>query len=248
MLPVYICDDDENQLQHFNKLVSNTIMIEDMDASIVCATSSPYQLLSYLTEHKTPSLYFLDVNLNTSIDGFALAREIRKYDPRGFIVFVTVHSELSYLSFKYKVEAMDYIIKSDSKDISSRIRECILKALELYTLPTNTIQKAIALKIDGRIISMKLPDIYCIETSVEAHKIRIYKRNGYTELFYSLKKIVKLLDESFFQCHKSCIINLSHVKEVNIKNCLVILENGKVCPVATRIVRTLALKLNMNIP
>lgn len=246
MLPVYICDDDENQLQHFKKLVSNTIMIEDMDASIVCTTSSPYQLLSYLTEHKTPSLYFLDINLNTSMDGFSLAREIRKYDPRGFIVFVTVHSELSYLSFKYKVEAMDYIIKG-SKELSSRMRECILKALELYTLPTNTIQKAIALKIDGRIISMKLPDIYCIETSTEAHKIRIYKRNGYTELFYSLKKIEKLLDDSFFQCHKSCIINLSHVKEVNIKNCLVTLENGKVCPVATRIVKTLALRLNMNI-
>ncbi|NLL76976.1 MAG: response regulator transcription factor [Clostridiales bacterium] len=248
MLPIYICEDNENQLAHLKKIISDIIMIEDMDASIVCVTFSPYQLLSYLSEHRTPSLYFLDVNLNTAMDGFSLAQEIRKHDPRGFIVFITAYDELSHLAFKYKVEAMDYILKSSREELSSRMRECILKALELYTLPTNTVQKAIALKIDGRIISIKLSDIYCIETSAEAHKIRIYKRNGYTELFYSLKNIVKLLDESFFQCHKSCIINLTHVKEVNKKKCLVILENGKVCPVATRIVKALASELNMSLP
>ncbi len=243
MLPIYICEDDEIQLTHFKKLISDTIMIEDMDASIVCAVSSPYHLLSYLCEHPTPSLYFLDIKLNTSMDGFLLAQEIRKQDPRGFIVFITTHSELSYLSFHYRVEAMDYILKDEPDELISRIRGCIRRSLELYTLPTNTVQKAIALKIDGRIISLQLDDIYCIQTSYEAHKIRIYKRNGYTELFYSLKKIEKLLDDSFFKCHKSCIINLTHVKEVNIKNCLVLLDNGKVCPVATRIIKALASKL-----
>lgn len=247
MLPIYICEDDTAQLMHLKKIIYNTIMIEDMDASIVCAASSPDHLLTYLSAHRSPSLYFLDIDLKAAMDGFALAQEIRKHDPRGFIVFITSHGEFSHLSFKYKTEAMDYILKDNPKELPSRIRDCIFNALEIYTMPTNTVQKAIALRIDGRIISIKLPDIYCIETSDEAHKIRIYKSNGYTELFYSLKKIVKLLDDSFFQCHKSCIINLTHVREVDMKSCLVTLENGKVCPVATRIIKNLAVKLDISL-
>lgn len=47
------------------------------------------------------------------MNGFELAQEIRKFDPRGFIIFITTHAELSYMTFTYKVEALDYIIKDD---------------------------------------------------------------------------------------------------------------------------------------
>ncbi|WP_241960035.1 PfkB family carbohydrate kinase, partial [Staphylococcus gallinarum] len=40
-----------------------------------------------------------------------LASEIRKHDPVGNIIFVTSHSELTYLTFVYKVAAMDFIFK-----------------------------------------------------------------------------------------------------------------------------------------
>lgn len=240
MLPVYICEDNEIQLLYFEKIIKNTATIEALDADCVCAVSSPTQLLSYLREHPTPSLYFLDIELNSTMDGFALAQEIRKIDPRGFIVFITGHSELSPMTFLYRIEAMDYILKNNPAEIAARIRECLLHAVELYTTPTNTIQQAIALKIDGRILSFKLPEIYSIETSNEAHKIRIYDATGYSELFYSLKQIKDLLNEDFFQCHKSCIINMNHIQEIDKKNYTVTLENGRICPVSTRLMHELA--------
>lgn len=248
MLPIYICEHDEFQLAYFKKLISDTIMIESMDASIVCSASSPYHLLSCLSEYPTPALYFLPIKLNTPMDGFALAQKIRKQDPYGFIVFITTHSELSCQSSHNQIDAMDYLLKDEPNELVSKIHCCIQKALEGYTLPANTVPKAITLKVDERIISLRLNDIYCIQTSCTARKIRIYKRNGYTELFYSLTEIEELLNDSFFKCHKSCIINLNYVKEVNRKESLILLDNGKVCPVSARIIRTLTSKLPLSHP
>lgn len=243
MLPVYICENDEAQLNFIKKAISNTIFIEDMDASVVCAVPSPNMLLTYLLSHRSPSLYFLDIELNDKMNGFMLALEIRKYDPRGFIVFMSTHSDLSHFAFKYKTEAMDFIPKDDPKVLISRIQDCIRRTFELYTDPFNTVHKTIALKIDRRIITFKMDEIYCIETTGEAHKIRISRRSSHTELFYSLKSIVNQLDDSFYQCHKSCIVNLAHIRYIDKKNCSLTLDNGKTCPVATRLLQSLSRRL-----
>ena len=51
--------------------------------------------------------------------------EIRKYDPIGNIVFVTSHSELTYLTFVYKVAAMDFIFKDDPDQLKTRVLDCL---------------------------------------------------------------------------------------------------------------------------
>lgn len=243
MLPIYICENDEAQLNFIKKTINNAIFIEDLDASVVCAALSPDILLAYLRTHAAPSLYFLDIELNDKMNGFMLALEIRKYDPRGYIVFVSTYSELAHFAFKYKTEAMDYIPKGNPKELVSRIKECLFRTFDLYTAPLNTIQKTIALRIDRRVITFKMDEIYCIETSGQAHKIRICRKNSQTELFYSLKQIVKQLDDNFYQCHKSCIVNLAHIRSIDKKSCTITLDNGKICTVATRLVYPLSKRL-----
>ena len=57
-------------------------------------------------------------DLGADINGINLGEEIRQLDPTGYIIFITTHAELSHLTFKYKVEALDYIIKDDfSEDL-----------------------------------------------------------------------------------------------------------------------------------
>ena len=42
-------------------------------------------------------IYFLDIDLNSDMNGMKLAQQIRLFAPRGFIVFITAHSGLSAL-------------------------------------------------------------------------------------------------------------------------------------------------------
>ncbi|MBA5760556.1 response regulator, partial [Escherichia coli] len=69
------------------------------------STGDPFELVSRMPRHQGMGLYFLDIDLGQpDMNGFELAQEIRKFDPRGFIIFITTHAELSYMTFTYKVE------------------------------------------------------------------------------------------------------------------------------------------------
>ena len=116
MLKVYICEDIEVQRNRMTKIVENMIYIENFDMEIEVVTNDPHEILSVVQEIDEVGIYFLDIDLQTDMDGLELAKEIRKYDPRGFIIFVTTHSEMSFMTFVYKLEAMDFILKDEEDD------------------------------------------------------------------------------------------------------------------------------------
>ncbi|WP_279232740.1 response regulator [Clostridium senegalense] len=97
-----------------------------MDVKI--STDNPNDIIKYLKNSETVGVYFLDVDLNKDINGIELASKIREYDSSGVVIFITAHLEMSYLTFLYKVEAMDYIYKGDINTLEKRVEECILKA------------------------------------------------------------------------------------------------------------------------
>ena len=121
MIDVYICEDDIKQLDTIKKYVQNTIIIEELDMNITLATNDPHTVLEKLQNAQNPGLFFLDIELRSDMDGLFLAQKIRKHDPRCFIIFITSHSEMSFMTFQYKVEALDFIIKDTPELINSKI-------------------------------------------------------------------------------------------------------------------------------
>lgn len=73
-------------------------MIENLDMETGLITEDPYEFIEYIKENTASGIYFLDVDLKSDINGIQLAEQIREYDPRGFIVFITTHAEMSYLT------------------------------------------------------------------------------------------------------------------------------------------------------
>jgi len=124
VLKIFICEDNKVQREKFENIIENIIIIENYDMDLQLSTEDPFEIINYLKSNNTSGLYFLDVDLHSDINGIQLAEKIREYDPRGFIVFITTHAEMSYLTFLYKVEAMDYIIKDNYNNIQQRISEC----------------------------------------------------------------------------------------------------------------------------
>lgn len=242
MLPIYICEDNPAQLSLIADIIEKAILIEELDMKIVCQTAAPQELLCHLAGHTIPALYFLDIHLNGEVQGFRLAQRIREYDPRGFIVFITTYGELSPLAFEYQVEAMDYILKEKQHLLPERIKSCMLKAEHLYTSSNNSLHRTIRIKVGGKFIFLKASDIYSIETFGEPHRIRVHEKSGYSDFFYTLSELIADLPEDFYQCHKSCIINMNHVKEICRQERTVILDNNRSCPVSNRCLNTLCKK------
>ena len=114
MIPVYICDDEETARVSIQRELEKEILIEGYDMQIVCAAGTPEELLNSLEEPAKRGIYFLDVELKgCKMNGFSLGQEIRKRDARGFLIYVTAFRELAFETFRYHLEALDYIVKEN---------------------------------------------------------------------------------------------------------------------------------------
>jgi two-component system response regulator AgrA len=237
MLSVVICEDNSVHRDKLKNIIENTILREELDVSIALSTEKPEEVIDYVSKSSTPLIYFLDVDLKNDMNGIKLGEKIRECDPLGFIIFTTTHMEMSYLAFKYKVEAMDYIIKED-EDFKQRVISCLMRAYNTY-YKEDLKEGYITIKEDMRIINIKLSDILFIETTGTAHKIKVHEENRQIEFYGNLKDIQEKLTSNFYRCHKSYIVNKDKILEIDKKSNKIIMTDGEECYVSFRFMRGL---------
>ena len=137
MLDIFVCEDNAAQRRTVVKFIQNTVMIEELDMQLALDTGDPYMLLEKIKASQNTGIYFLDIDLNSNMNGMKLAQQIRLHDPRGFIIFITAHSELSYMTFQYRVEAMDFVLKDNPAEVKVKLRECLLQAMAFLVNKNN---------------------------------------------------------------------------------------------------------------
>lgn len=241
MLNIFICEDDCNQRNFISDIVAKVVLMENYDLSLKLVTANPYELLENISETET-GIYFLDIDLSCDMNGLSLAQEIRKKDKRGFIVFVTTHSEMSYMTFSYKVEAMDFILKDNPDEMKIKIKQCIVDAYKKYSSPQNLDSKVFKYVIGDKEYCIKMKDIVYIETSDTPHKLVLHSSNCIQEIQGLLKDVLELLDENFYMIHRSFIINKEHIQEINVKERIVTMKDGSTCLVSVKKLRGLVIQ------
>jgi len=206
---------------------------------IVCSTASPGEVLDYLDNNSVAGVYFLDVDLNCSIDGIRLAEAIRAHDPRGFIVFITADAKSLTLTFEYKVEAMDYILKGDF-DLSERICKCLHNAYEKYTAKRTPLHNNFVIKVSkDEILSVDCSKILYFEvSSTTPHNIVVHTDSSRHQFRGKLSQIQKELHGTFFKCHRSVIVNVEKVVHIDTSLLKLRLENGTSVDVAAKHVKS----------
>ncbi len=234
MIKVYICEDNQKQLEKIRDAVNNTIMIEDLDMRVEKSTKDPFELIELVKENEGTGIYFLDIDLGADINGIQLGEKIRQLDPTGYIIFVTTHAELSHLTFKYKVEALDYIIKDDFKEVSKRVKECILYANDKYMALNGERNEVFYINSNDKVVLSEFKNIIAFETSPTVHKIIMNSDKRQVEFYGSMKEVESKLDDQFIRCHKSFIINKNKIRIVDKKNRIAHMVNGQECLISIR--------------
>lgn len=234
MLHIFVCEDDAVQRKTVVRTIYNTVLIEGLDMRLVLDTADPCELLEAVRASRETGIYFLDIDLKCDMNGMKLAQQIRKLDPRCFIIFITAHSELSYMTFQYRVEAMDFILKDNPAEAGVKIRECLFHAWERHTLQTNKVHKTYMIEIGERKISVDYQDILFFETSGNVHKVVLHAKDRQIEFPGTMKELESALDDGFVRCHRSFLVNRNNIKEVDTKNRIIYLVNGETCLMSTR--------------
>ena len=239
MLDVYVCEDNLKQLELITDLIKKSILIEELDMQIALSTRDPHEVLKALDTAEHTGLFFLDIDLKSDMDGLTLAQRIRTIQPRCFIVFITSHSEMSFLTFQYKAEALDYIIKDMPEKMQPKIHDCLLNATEKHLAQNGPARKNFIIHYGERCMTVSYDDIYFFETSNQIHKIILHGKNKVLEFHGQLKDIEPDLDYRFYRCHRSYIVNTNMIDHVDFTEMVIYFKNGESCPIAVRMKRGL---------
>lgn len=239
MLKIYVCEDIEVQRDKLQQVIENIVLMENLDMELSCVSEDPLRILEKVKETEDVGIYFLDIDLGADMNGLTLAQEIRKYDPRGFIIFVTTHSEMSYMTFIYKLEALDFILKDNAEELEKRVYECILKANQRFMSVNNKVQANFSVKVNEKVFTVDYDEILFFETSANVHKIILHCKNRQMEFLGKIKDIEKEVDGRFYRCHRSFLVNKDNIREIDFQNRVIYMVNGDECLISSRMMKGL---------
>ena len=240
MLSIYICEDEFVQKEKLEKLVNDYITTKGLEMEIVLATDDPAAILNHVQENsEMGGLYFLDVALNHEMDGIALALQIRELDPSGKIVFLTVHGELAYLTFKYKIEALDYIIKdTDIEKMEKKVEECIQVAYERHLASKEPDQHYFVVKTSEKISVIPIEDIMYFRISDVRDRLVLHLKNSKIQFRGFLKEVENYHPE-FIRVHHAIVANKHNIASIDVKKMVIEFVNGATCCVSARKLKSL---------
>ncbi len=213
-----VVDDEPLACKRLVKLLNEE---EDVEVVEVCANGK--EAIDEINE-QDPDLVFLDIQM-PEINGFEVLQHIES-DRVPAIIFVTAYDEYALKAFE--VHALDYLMKPFNK---ARFRDSLQRAknsiksngntevgekienLLEYLNPEQESLSRILIKTSSRYFFLKADEIDWIESA--GNYVRIHSgKNNYLirETMINMEK--KLDDDKFFRIHRSTIINVEKVKEL----------------------------------
>lgn len=207
MIIVAICEDERYILEELRRKVEKYINRKSLDASIKTFMSGE----ELLKAKKKFDIILLDLML-PGIDGLEVARQI---SCRSRIIFVTSYREYAVEAFD--ANAVHYLVKPVTE-------ERLFSALDRAVNQTEQMDnQSLTLIKSGKTQVIFIRDIlYC---EVFNHQVRIHTVHGTYDYFGTLDMLETKLDERFFRCHRSFVVNMSCV--AGQEKGVAILTNGE---------------------
>ena len=223
---IVICEDDKKYCDYIKDVLEEHIATNDLNSKIVLTAYGPDDVINYINRNAEITVYFLDIKLCDNKSGLDIASAIREKDYTSPIIFITNYGEMMPLTYEYKLEALDYIIKEDSKMVKKKICEC-LDLVE--NKQQKGFRKCLNIKNKQKNFSVPFDEICYIESIKSTHKLVLYYEHGMITFYSLLKDVEEMLDDRFIRCHKSIIVNRDKIMSLDKKNRVIELINGHYC-------------------
>jgi DNA-binding LytR/AlgR family response regulator len=132
------------------------------------------------------------------------------------IVFTTAYSEYAVEGFK--VNAVDYLLKpfglQDFQRAANRLKER-LTPQPVREMSDSSQDDVLYLKTDYRVVTVHVADIHYVEGMSEYLKVWVEGEAKPIITLLSMKKMEERLPATFMRIHRSYIVNLTKIQEVN---------------------------------
>jgi len=223
MIQVAICDDNEAMLDYLFNVISDTFWDKNLDCEVSLFNSGH----NFLERHKNDpfDVVFMDI-IMPEIDGFEVAKRIRRIASNTYIVFITTESSLVYESFDFQPF---YFIPKDKPQV---LEERLKYVIEKLTINVAANERVL-IEGSGEAKRYIAPsDILYIKSSsnqITLHLVNsnsIIIRRKLTDFFSTLNKYV------FARTHNRIVVNMKHIERVDYSNLEILLDNNEVVEIS----------------
>jgi len=174
-------------------------------------------------QQDTVDAIFCDINM-PDLNGMDF---IKTLTAPPLVVFTTAYAEYAIEGFK--VNAVDYLLKPFGLQDFQRAANRLAERLELRSESSQLEDDTIFLKTEYRIVKVSISDIRYVEAMSEYLKVYLESEPKPIITLLSMKKMEERLPSYFMRIHRSYIINLTKIQEVN-KN-RVIMDSDTYLPI-----------------
>tara|TARA_R110002020_G_scaffold113688_2_gene261625 strand:- start:366 stop:1076 length:711 start_codon:yes stop_codon:yes gene_type:complete len=203
--------------------------------------SNAMEAVKFLHDH-TVDLIFLDIHM-PGFTGFDFV-QLLKNPPK--IVLISSDRNLAIEAYEYEA-IVDYLVKPLKTERFAKAIQKVRNSLSQVPFPSTsanmpvTSNRDLYINIDRRLVKLKFEDILFVEAKGDYIGVRTHKETY--KVHSTLKKIKKKLpDDLFLQIHRSFIINV--VKIVDIEDNSVLIEKN-VIPISRANRSELICRLNL---
>ena len=201
-MKIAICDDEIRFIQELRELLTQWAARNNLPLTLYQYTNGDDLLAALQTT--SIDLIFLDI-IMPLLNGIDTARELRNAGMTVSVIFLTTSREFALDS--YEVKALNYLLKPVN---TARLFSVLDEFLKDFEASEETFTAHTA---DG-FCKITLSDVDYLEA--QNKQVLVYLSNGNVlkirELFSKCEGVFAL-EKGFFKCHRSYIVNLSHIKQ-----------------------------------
>ena len=212
MIKVLAIDDEPLALQQLVSYIQKVSFLQ-----LVGQCQSALEAKEFLNREPVDAV-FCDINM-PDLNGMDFVKSLAAPP---LIVFTTAYSEYAVEGFK--VNAVDYLLKpfglDDFRRAANRLKERLETspvAVPVAEMPQSNAEEddTIFIKTDYKVVKIAISDIRYIEGMSEYLKIHLEGQPKPIVTLLSMKKMEEYLPPSFMRIHRSYIVNLKRIQEVN---------------------------------
>lgn len=210
MIRCLAIDDEPLALQQLAAYIKKVPFLE-----LAAQCQSALEARQFL-EQDTVDAIFCDINM-PDLNGMDFVKSLQAAP---LVVFTTAYAEYAVEGFK--VNAVDYLLKpfgmQDFQRAAMRLKDRIESTPTpptTPTTPTTPTEDTIFVKTEYRIVKITIADIRYVEAMSEYLKIYLAGEAKPVITLLSMKKMEERLPDYFMRIHRSYIVNLNMIHEVN---------------------------------
>lgn len=210
MLNFVLCDDNQSVLDKLCSMLDTLFFKHQIEAEIAFSSTNPDKLLEYMNTHTT-DVFILDIDLKSKLSGLDLAQIIRKTNKCSYLIFTSAHLEYILIAYKYKT--FDFIPKPIAIE---RLEDTILRLIDDIT---HTTRKNSFIRLSNKNTIINQDSVNFIKK--DGMKLIFYTNSRTYEVYSSFSKVAPTLPNNFVRCHKSYIVNINNIYDIQLQNNLI---------------------------